>query len=73
MGLSKTEVVNAGDVQVLHQFSANQESGSLKPLSLLKRKSAGVDSMQRASTMQLHGVASAVQNLSTTPVDGVVL
>ena len=32
------------------QFSANQQSGSSYPLSLLKRESAGVDCMRRASS-----------------------
>ena len=53
------------------RFNANQQSGSSYRPSLLKRESVSVDCMQRASL--LHGLVSALQNLSTTPVNGVVV
>ena len=46
------------------RFNANQQSGSSYPPSLYAKGFLH---------HQLHGVASALQNLSTTPVDGVIL
>ena len=54
-------------------FNFNQQSGSSYPLSLLKRESACMDCMQikELPSSPAHGVASVLQNLSTTPVDEV--
>ena len=57
------------------RFNANQQSGSSYPAAVPVEARVRRSGLNAKGFLhhQLHGVASALQDLSTTPVDGVVL